>query len=128
MHPDELAIRTLIERWARATAAGDIHELMAMMAEDVVFLTPGQEPMRRDDFAAGFTAAVEHVRIDAHSEVQEIELGGDWGWCWNYLDVVVTPRTAGAATRRCGHTLTIFRREDNGWVIARDANLLASGV
>jgi hypothetical protein len=41
---------------------------------------------------------------------------------------MVTPRAAGAPTRRVGHVLTIFRRPNGGWVIARDANLLASGV
>jgi uncharacterized protein (TIGR02246 family) len=128
MEFDEQAIRSVIDQWVRATAAGDTPELMGMMAEDAVFLTPGQAPMQRDDFAAGFSAAMEHVRIDARSEVQEIEVAGDWAWCWNYLDVVVTPRAAGAPTRRVGHTLTIFRRENGAWVIARDANLLASGV
>jgi uncharacterized protein (TIGR02246 family) len=128
MHPDEEAIQRTIEQWLRATAVGDVHELLSLMAEDVVFLTPGQEPMRRDDFVAGFSAAVEHMRIDAHSEVQEIEVAGDWAYCWNYLDVMVTPRAAGAPTRRVGHVLTIFRRQNGGWVIARDANLLASGV
>ncbi len=128
MHPDEQAIRQMIQNWTRATAAGDLPELLTMLAEDVIFLAPGQEPMRRDDFAAGFSAAIEHVRIDAHADVQEIEIAGDWAWCWNYLDVQITPRAAGTAARRCGHTLTILRRQNGFWVIARDANLLASGV
>jgi uncharacterized protein (TIGR02246 family) len=128
MHPDEQAIRDLIERWARATAAGDIAELMTMMAEDVVFLTPGQGPMRRDDFTAGFLAAVEHVQIDAQSNVQEIQVADDLAYAWNYLDVCVTPRAGGAPKRRCGYTLTILRKLDGAWVIARDANLLAPSL
>jgi uncharacterized protein (TIGR02246 family) len=128
MHPDEQAIRTLIENWARATAAGDLHELMEMMADDVVFLTPGQAPMRRDDFAAGFMAAIEHVRIEAQSDVQEIHVSNGWAWCWNYLDVKVTPHAGGSSNRRAGHTLTILRKEDGEWVIARDANLLAASL
>jgi uncharacterized protein (TIGR02246 family) len=125
MPSDEDAIRGVIGNWARATAAGDLPAMLAMMAEDAVFLTPGQAPMGRDDFAANFSAAMEHVFIDARSEVQEIEVADDWAWCWNYLDVLVTPRAAGGPTRRCGYTLTIFRRENGAWVIARDANLMA---
>jgi uncharacterized protein (TIGR02246 family) len=128
MHPDEMAIRGVIENWVRATSSGDVPELMELMAEDAIFLTPGQEPMRRDDFAAGFSAAMEHVQIEARSDVQEIEIANDWAWCWNYLDVCVTPRGAGAQMRRFGHTLTIFRRENGEWRIARDANLLGSGM
>lgn len=128
MHPDEQAIQALIDNWARATAEGDLHELMAMMADDVVFLTPGQSPMRREDFAAGFMAAIEHVRIEVESEVQEIGITGDWAWCWNYLDVKVTPHAGGSSNRRAGYTLTILRKEDGKWVIARDANLLAASL
>lgn len=128
MHPDEQAIRSLIESWAQATAAGDLHELMSLMTEDVIFLTPGQPPMRRDDFAAGFMAAIEHVRIEASSEVQEIEVAGDWAWCCNYLDVTVRPRAGGSPNRRAGYTLTILRKVDGAWAIARDANLLAASL
>ena len=128
MHPDEQAIRELIDRWPRATAAGDIAELMTMMAEDVVFLTPGQGPMRRDDFTAGFLAAIEHVRIEAQSQLQEIEVVQDLAYAWNYLDVCVTPRAGGTPKRRSGYTLTILRKLGGAWVIARDANLLAPGL
>jgi uncharacterized protein (TIGR02246 family) len=125
MADDEQGIRDLIDNWLRATARGDMADLMKMMAGDVVFLTPGQAPMGRDDFAAGFLAAVEHVRIEASSEVQEIEVSGDLAYCWNYLDVLVTPVAGGSAQRRAGHTLTVLRKENGRWVIARDANLLA---
>ena len=125
MADDEQGIRDLIDNWLRATARGDIADLMQMMAEDVVFLTPGQAPMGRDEFATGFLAAIEHVRIEASANVQEIDIAGDFAYCWNYLDVVVTPLAAGSPQRRAGHTLTILRKEHGAWVISRDANLLA---
>jgi uncharacterized protein (TIGR02246 family) len=128
VHPDEQAIRTLIHNWSRATAAGDLHELMSLMADDVVFLTPGQAPMSRDEFAAGFMAAIEHVKIETVSEVQEIEVANGWAWCWNYLEVKVTPHAGGTSNRRSGFTLTILRRQEDEWVIARDANLLAPSL
>src|SRR3954464_4984266 len=115
---DEQAIRQLIDQWARATAKGDISDLMAMMSDDVVFLTPGQAPMGRDDFANGFLAAIEHMRIEASSEIQEIEVAGEWAYCWNHLDVLVTPLAAGSPQRRAGHTLTILHKQGGSWVIA----------
>jgi uncharacterized protein (TIGR02246 family) len=42
MPSDEQAIRDVIDNWARASLAGDLAQLMAMMSEDVVFLTPGR--------------------------------------------------------------------------------------
>ena len=81
MADDEQGIRDLIDNWLRATATGDIADLMQMMAEDVVFLTPGQAPMGRDEFATGFLAAIEHVRIEASANVQEIDVAGDFAYC-----------------------------------------------
>ena len=56
---DEQAIRDVISNWLRATAAGDVDAILPLMAEDVVFLRPGQPPMRgREAFAAGLRAAL----------------------------------------------------------------------
>ena len=125
MADDEQGIRDMIENWLRATANGDIAELLQMVADDVVFLTPGQAPMGRDAFATAFRAGVERVRIRASCDIQEIRVAGDFAYCWNHLDVVVTPLAGGTQRRRTGHTLTILRKEKAHWVIARDANLLA---
>ena len=92
MHADEQAIRELIAEWMSATAAGDPSRLLGLMDEDVVFLTPGQPPMRgRDGFVAGLKAALARVRIEATSEVQEVQMEGDLAYCWNRLEVTVTP-------------------------------------
>lgn len=126
MRDDKQLIRDLIAAWQRATAAGDLPQLLSLIAEDIVFLLPGQPPMRgRDAFAAGFQAALRHFRIDASSEIQEIEIAGDWAYCWNHLSVTMTPLQAGSPKRRTGYTLTILRKKPDGsWVLARDANML----
>jgi uncharacterized protein (TIGR02246 family) len=123
---DEQAIRELIATWHRATVAGDLPRLLSLMAEDVVFLTPGQPPMRgKEAFAAGFRAAAQKFQIEPHGEIQEISVAGDWAYCWTRLSVTLIPRASGPALRRLGHTLTIFRkREENAWLLARDANTL----
>ena len=51
---DEQNIRALIDTWAQATHAGDLTAQMNLMTEDVVFLTAGNMPMRREDYAAGW--------------------------------------------------------------------------
>jgi len=53
MEDDEQAIRRLVATWLAASKAGDTATVAGLMAEDVVFLTPGQPPMRgRAAFAA----------------------------------------------------------------------------
>jgi uncharacterized protein (TIGR02246 family) len=97
------------------------------MAEDVVFLIAGQPPMRgRDAFAAAFQAGIGKVRIEPKSTIQEIEVAGNFAYCWNHLKVEITPLQGGLPMRRSGYTLTVLRKEPDGrWVVFRDANMLA---
>ena len=124
---DEQAIRDVISTWLRATAAGNVDAILPLMAEDVVFLRPGQAPMRgRDAFAAGLRAALPQISIQGVSDIQEIQVFGNIAYCWNRLTVTMTPRTGDqSAKRHSGSVLSIFRKEPAGsWVICRDANLL----
>ncbi len=125
MQTDEQAIRTLIADWQKASATGDIAKLKTLMAEDVVFLTLGQPPMRgRDAFVAAFENVLKQMRIVSSSIIQEIVVAGDFAYCWSYLTVAIT---LGEETPkyRAGHALTILRKNPDGaWVIARDANML----
>ena len=44
MHDEERKIRGLLDAWWRATETGDVDAVLALMADDVVFLTSGGEP------------------------------------------------------------------------------------
>ncbi|MFL5261183.1 MAG: YybH family protein [Anaeromyxobacteraceae bacterium] len=124
MSDDERAIREVMARWMAASSAGDVPTVLSLMADDVVFLVPGQAPFGKAEFAAA-SRAMRDVRLEGSNEIQELKVLGDWAFCVSRVEVNVTPPD-GAAFRRAGHTLTLFRREPNGaWVLARDANLMA---
>ena len=126
MADDKQQIRDLIETWGRASAAGDLEKILSLMDEDAVFLRAEHRPMRgREAFAAQFQKAIEQVRIEAASDVQEIEVSGDMAYCWNELSVTMTPLKGGTPLLHSGPVLTIFRKKaDGSWVLSRDANLL----
>ena len=125
MSPDENAIRELIDTWLRASKAGDTDTVLSLMAEDVVFLQPGQPPMRGRSGFAAVQKAMSDIDIDASSEIQEIRILGEWAWCWNRLTVVVTPRGGGASIKRTGDVLSLLQKQAGRWVIVRDANMLS---
>jgi len=145
MPNDEQLIRDLIAVWMTASAKGDLQTILTLMDEDVVFLIPGQPPMRgRDAFAASFSKMpLDRFRLEVTSNIKEIQVNGDWAYCWNQLTVNMVPagsaNTASAVTsnpqsptsnpkvppRRSGYTLSILRKKDDEWVLFRDANLLA---
>jgi uncharacterized protein (TIGR02246 family) len=125
MERDEQAIRDLIATWLAASKAGDTKTVLSLMAADVVFLVPGQPPMRGKSAFAAAQGALNDLDIDATSEIQEIEVSGDWAYSWTKLTVVVTPRKGGASVKRSGHTLSVLRKQNGAWVLFRDANLLS---
>jgi len=107
-----------------ATRAGDLTTVLGLMADDVIFMVPGQKPFGKDAFAAG-SERLKNVRIDGQSTIEELKRLDGWAFSRNHIDLTMTPES-GAAMRRSGYTLTILRKEPDGrWVLARDANLLA---
>jgi uncharacterized protein (TIGR02246 family) len=126
MSDDERAIRDLIATWMAASRAGDLATVLDLMAEDVMFLVPGQEPFGKEAFAAA-SQSMKGVRFEGSYDIREIEVRGDRAYLRNYLTVAVTP-PGGKPAHRAGHTLSILRKEPSGkWVLARDANLLTKG-
>jgi uncharacterized protein (TIGR02246 family) len=95
------------------------------MADDAVFMVPGQKPFGKEAFAAS-AQGMKNVRFDAQSDIQELEVLGDWAYLRNHLEMTVT-REGAAPVRRSGYTLTILHKQPDGrWLLARDANLVTS--
>jgi uncharacterized protein (TIGR02246 family) len=123
MTDDERAIRKLVDTWLSASKAGDLETVLSLIAEDAVFMVPGQKPFGKEAFMTA-SQGLEHARIEARSDIQELQVLGDWAFLRNYLDVTMTPSPDAQPVRRTGYTLTILRKETDGrWVLARDANL-----
>ena len=127
MNADEQAIRNLVAQWHIATAAGDVETVLDLMAEDVVFLVAGQPPMKgRGTFEKGLRDLLSLHRVESTSEIQEVRVSGDLGYCWSLLTVRIIPLSGGSPVSRSGSALSILRKQPNGaWVVVRDANLLA---
>jgi len=127
MQSDEDQMRQLVSTWMAATKAGDVDTVLTLMADDVVFLVPGQPVMRKPDFAlaAKAQAGPAAARIEGDSQIQEIKVFGDWAFMWAKLTVVATPRDGSEPMIRSGYTLSILKKDKGKWMLARDANLLA---
>jgi len=128
MKSDEQQIRRLVETWMKATREGDLRTVLSLMADDVVFLAPGRPPMTGK---AAFAAAAEmqpaekRPHFDGKSEIQEVQVSGDWAFMWTKLSVVATTPGEAAPVRRSGYTLSVLKKQNGKWLLARDANLLS---
>jgi ketosteroid isomerase-like protein len=68
---------------------------------------------------------MQDARLEGTSEIRELSVLGDWAYLRNYLMVTMMP-AEGPPVRRAGYTLTILRKQDGRWLLARDANLLTT--
>ena len=126
MGPDERAIREVHLNWIDAVNAGDLVCLLSLMADDVVFLNPGQAPLGRDEFSVNFPAAHEQFRIRCISELEEVVVVGEVAYTRSRDALSVTPRAGGEATQLAGHRITVYREQPDGrWLLARDAHTLS---
>jgi uncharacterized protein (TIGR02246 family) len=127
MSEEERAIRAAMASWMAASSAGDVAKVLTLMADDVRFLVPGRPPFGKEEFATA-ARAMRDVRLDGTNEIEELQVLGDWAFCVSRVAVSVTPRE-GAPFSRSGYTLSLWRRDARGgWVLARDANLMATGA
>lgn len=125
MNSDEQQIRKLVTDWMAASKNGDVATVLSLMADDVVFLRGGHSPMGKDEFARTARAQANGgPQFDGSSDIREIRVMGEWAFAWSQLRVKVT-MPDGAQKQLAGPTLTIFRKVDGKWVLARDANMLA---
>jgi uncharacterized protein (TIGR02246 family) len=126
MGSDERAIRELHTTWIDAVNAGDLERLLALMADDVVFLSPGRAPFGRDGFPAGFESAHRQFQIRCISELEEVSVVGEVAYTRCRDSLSMTPRDGGAASELAGHRPTVYRKQPAvRWLLARDAHTLS---
>jgi uncharacterized protein (TIGR02246 family) len=126
MGPDVRAIRKVHSTWIDAVNAGNLVCLLSLMADDVVFLNPGQAPFGRDAFPAGFSATHQKARINCISELEDVVIVGEVAYTLSRDSLSVTSRATGEATQLAGHRIAIYRKQPDGrCLLARDAHTLS---
>lgn len=119
---DKQAIRDMVNRWLEASKRGDSATLQTLMADDVIFITPGREPFGREAFEGD--DQMKDITMEAEIDIKEIEVVGPWAWMRSFLKVTFTP-TGGSPSKMSGHILTVLQKQPDGrWVIKRDANFV----
>jgi uncharacterized protein (TIGR02246 family) len=121
---DEQAIRDWLDKWLRASAAGDSETMLTMLTDDIVFLVPGQPPFGKKEFKTAWEGPMKGARVESEANLEECIVRADIACTRTRLAVKITT-PAGKVSRAKGYTLSFFRKQTDGrWLLARDANLL----
>jgi uncharacterized protein (TIGR02246 family) len=127
MTSDEREIRAVHSTWIDAVNAGDLDRLLTMMADDVVFFSPGQAPFGREKFSSTFVSAHQQMRICCTSELEEVVVVGEVAYTRSRDALSVTPRGGGDAAQLAGYRMTVYRKQRDGrWILSRDVHTLAA--
>ena len=122
---DERAIRELHSSWIDAVNAGDLARLLSLMADDVMFLGPGETPFGRDAFSPRLSAAHDQARINCISELLDVVVVSEVAYTLSRDTLSVTPRAEGEEMRFAGYRSTVYcKQPDSRWLLARDTHTL----
>lgn len=122
MKEDEIAIRKLVDAWMSASKSGDLQTVLSLMTDDVVFMTVGQKPFGKKEFQEN-SEKMKNTKLEGKSNIEEIKILGDWAYLRSHLEITTTSPNS-KPIKRLGYTLTLLKKENGQWKLARDANLL----
>jgi len=124
MSSDEQAIRDLFAAWRQATSDRDVETLLSFVTDDATFLAPGQAPIRgKAAIEAMCRQMLGLYRWEQDWVFEEIQVFGEWGFCWGRDSATMTPLDGGPAVQASGMGMSILRkRPDGSWAVARGIN------
>jgi uncharacterized protein (TIGR02246 family) len=124
MPTDEQAIRELFAAWKQATLDQDVDALLGFVTDDVIFLVPRHAPIRgKAAMEAMYRQVLGRFRFEQDWVFEEIQVLGDWGFCWGHDSATMLPLDGGPAVDVRGIGLSILRkRPDGSWAVARSIN------
>ncbi len=120
---DDEEIRKLVDDWMLASKEGDIDKVLSLMTDDVIFMTPGNEPFGKEAFRKA-SEEMKDMKIDGKSNIKEIKVLGDWAYIRNFIEIKMSSPENETVNRK-GYTLTILKKENGKWKLFRDANLVS---
>ena len=115
------AVRRMGEEWARHWNAGDLDGVVAVYAEDAVYLPPEHEAVHgRQAIREYLKAPLSHGPTDLAFNVTYVKQQGPIAWDVGTYRMTI-PQNEGSKREDYGKYLTVWRRTGKRWLIAADA-------
>jgi uncharacterized protein (TIGR02246 family) len=121
---DEAAIKQMILEWKEAVLHRDISRLLSFIADDAVFMPPGQPLIRgKAEVEAMYKTAFEKFHMEQDFEVEEIQIAGDFAFFWGVDSAQLIPMEGGLTVNARGMGISILKRQSDGsWKFYRGIN------
>lgn len=122
---ERAAVAAVSVAWKRAYNARDVEAVTALYTQDAVLSVPGMPAVHGRAAIGDFFAARIEKAAGAELSVEDAPMGevvvsGELAWQWQTFEMV----HAGGAVVGSGVLVTLFRKEQGGWLIAGDISNL----
>jgi uncharacterized protein (TIGR02246 family) len=122
---DKNAILLLLDRWRVATRAKDIHAILELVTDDVVFLPSSVPPIKGKEEVGKMYRAFfpQYCEIKHEAIIEEIRVAGDWAFLWGTDELRLIPESGETEIHMKGKGLSILQRQSDGsWRFWRGIN------
>jgi uncharacterized protein (TIGR02246 family) len=119
VHADLAALRETVRRHDQVVNSGDVEELMALYAEDVVQMPPNQaKVVGKTAIRTPTERLFSQFDIQVQSKIEVVDLSGDLAYIHLSYSASSSPKGGGDAVSDAGKWVNIYRRQaDGSWKI-----------
>jgi uncharacterized protein (TIGR02246 family) len=112
----EQAIRDLHESALVAVGDGDLDGLMAVYADDVISLPPGQPALvGRTAVRAMWEASLAEYDMQVTVDIEEVHVTGEWAFERGTFEMQLSPKSGGPTVIDIGKYLDVLKQVDGQW-------------
>ncbi|HSM35198.1 MAG TPA: SgcJ/EcaC family oxidoreductase [Longimicrobiales bacterium] len=106
----------------RAIVEGDVDAFAAVLAEDAVYMPPGEPAVSgKAAIRSWFESFLEVVSVDGSYPSSEVNITGDWAIERYTADLTLTPADGSEPMREVGKGIHVYRRgPDGSWKLTYD--------
>jgi uncharacterized protein (TIGR02246 family) len=117
---ESAGVREAVERLVAADNRRDLAAVLAGYTEDVVWLPPGEEPLRgKAALRSRYERLFADFGVAMEIEVVEARCEGLNGWAWGRVRGTLTPVAEGETVRVDDSFLALARREGGTWRVSQ---------
>ncbi len=118
---DKREIAAIEDRIAEAFANSDATALASQYTEDAILMGPFRPPtVGRGTIEAHYGAVFQQMRSTLKTEVEEVEVAGDWGFMRGTFHQTILDGGGNPVATMSGKYLLVVKKEDGRWKFHRD--------
>lgn len=118
---DREAVEQVIETWNSAANRNDLDGVLALVADNLEMIPPGELPARGEEARAVLRGFLEPFELSLNGHTLELLISGDLAVRRYEYELSLTPKAGGATETHAGQGIHVLQRmPDGSWKFVKD--------